>query len=320
MSSPLRPVSFHVAALVLGGLCAAFAWSREKTPITGFESGATIWSGRPSDVQKVVYETPNRRLTLEAKNDGGRWFFGSTQPLPGSSPSKPFPAVGAVVKLTESLAPLRATRSFGKLDGSRSVELGLDKHDTSLTVVVGGKEHKLWVGGPSPGATDRYVLEEGTDQVYAVKVDPFQDLDAGDSRLAEHDQHDFRELDIASAKIISRDRSRTVFWGGPEGKKFWADPADRQKADETVSNFMQKVERLRASDYTDKQPDNAKLVAQIEYTGSAKKNAFFELLKAPVAGSDKSEYWMRTEYLHLYGKLVQTFGEQIEQDIDSIVK
>jgi hypothetical protein len=320
--NPLRPVVTHFAALVLAGLSAGFVFSREKTPLTFVESTAVIWNGRPSELSRIVYETPSRRLTLEAKEDSGqRWFLGSSQSLPAPAPAKSFPAVTTVNKLTESLASLRATRAFGKVEGPRAAELGLDKRDTSLTVVVGGREHKLWIGASSPGATDKYVLDTSNDQVYSVKIEPFQDLEAGDSRLMEHDQHDFKELDVASAKIISRDKARTVVSSGPEGKKFWADPADREKADETVVNFMQKIDRLRANEYVAKQPDNAQLVARIEYTGSAKRKGFFELMKSPSSeGADKFDYWMTTEHLRLYGKLVQASGEPIEQDIGSVVR
>jgi hypothetical protein len=318
--NPLRPVAFHVAALVLGGLSAAFAFSREKNPMQAYETGAAIWNGRPSEVQRVVFENTSRRLALELKQEGGeRWYLGTVQPMP-SGPTKPFPAVATMTKLTEALAPLRATRSFGKLENFRYPELGLDKKDTKLTVVIGGKEHNLVVGAPSPGATDRYVLDEPTGNVYAVKVEPFQDLEAGDNRLAEHDQHDFRELDITSAKIISRDRSRQVVYSSAEGKKFWADVADKDKADETVVNFMQKIDRLRATDYADKQPENAKLVARVEYAGSSKKKGYFELLKSPAKEGDKSDYWMTTEYLRLYGKLIPNMAEQVEQDIESVIK
>jgi hypothetical protein len=319
--NPLRPVLFHVAALVVGGLSAGFVFSHEKSPISFVESGTLIWNGRPSELSRIVYENTSRRLTLEAKEDSGqRWFLGSTQPMPLPSPTKSFPAVTTVNKLTESLASLRATRAFGKVESPRAAELGLDKRDTSLTVVVGGKEHKLWVGASSPGATDKYVLDAANEQVYSVKIEPFQDLEAGDARLMEHDQHDFKELDIVSAKVISRDKARTVVSSGPEGKRFWADPADREKADETVVNFMQKIDRLRANEYVAKQPDNAQLVARIEYTGSAKRKGFLDLLKSPSSeGADKSDYWMITEHLHLYGKLAQAVGEPIEQDIGSVV-
>jgi len=320
--NPLRPVVFHFAALVLGGLSAGFVFSREKTPLSYVESTAVIWNGRPSELSRIVYENPSRRLTLEAKEDAGqRWFLGSAQPLPASSPAKTFPAVTTVNKLTESLASLHATRAFGKLEAPRAAELGLDKRDTSLTVVVGGKEHKLFVGASSPGATDKYVVDAANDQVYSVKIEPFQDLEAGDSRLMEHDQHDFKDLDIVSAKIVSRDKARTVISSGPEGKRFWADPADREKADETVVNFMQKIDRLRANEYASKQPDNAQLVARIEYTGSGKRKGFFELLKSPSSeGADKFDYWMTTEHLRLYGKMPQASGEPIEQDIGSVVR
>jgi hypothetical protein len=317
--NPLRPVLFHVAALVVGGATAAFAFTREKTPLAYTETSAAVWNGRPSEIQRIVYETPSRKLELEAKEDAmGRWFMGSSESKP-PSPGKAFPAISTLTKLTDALAPLRASRSFGKLDAPQTGELGLDKHDTFLTVVIGGKEHKLWVGNLSPGATDKYVQDQQSGQVYAVKSEPFQDLDAGESRFMEHDQHDFRELDIVSAKIVSRDKARAVVYGGPEGKKFWADPADRDKADETVGNFMQKIEKLRAIEYVAKQPEKAQLVARIEYAGGAKHKGFFDLMKAPAEG-DKSDYWMTTEHLRLYGKLLPSAAEAIEQDIGSVVK
>jgi hypothetical protein len=320
--NPLRPVAFHVGALVLGGLCAGFVWSQEKTPISLRETNVVVWTGRPADVQRITHENKSRKVTLEAKTDDWlHWFLGTAQPLPLPSPTRSFPSVTVANKLAEAFAPLKATRSLGKIDSARAAEYGLDKQDVSLTIVIRGKEQKLWVGAPAPGATDQYVLDAATNQAYSIKIDPFHDLDGGEAKMMEHDQHDFRELDIVSAKIIAGDKTRAGLWGGPEGKKFWADPSDREKADETLGNWMQKVDRLRPNEYVQKPPDNAKVVVRIEYTGSTKRKGYFELVKAPAAdGGDKPDYWLTTEYMHLYGKLVPAYAEQVEQDVGSVVK
>jgi hypothetical protein len=84
---------------------------------------------------------------------------------------------------------------------------------------------------------------------------------------------------------------------------------------------MQKVDHLRANDYVGKPPEARTTVARIDYDGSSGNLGFLELSKTPSSEPAlKYDYWILTEHTHLYGKLLPSSGEQVEQDLASLVK
>jgi hypothetical protein len=340
MASPLRPVAFHAGILLLGGVAASLAWSKEKTPHAAQEVNVTVWNARPSDIQRIAYETKTKKLNLEAREEkkGERWFYGTAERIdpppavpdggtppapPPKSPPTIFASTTPANKLAEAFAPLKGVRSLGKIPDSRVAEFGFEKKENNLSVTISGKERKLVVGGTAPGGTDTYVLDPVTSEAYVLKGDALRDLDSGEMKLMEHDQHGFKETDTTAAKVVASGKTRQLVRGGPEGKKFWADPADKEKADETAGNWMQKIDRLRVSEYASKPPDGLQVVVRVEYTGAAGNIGFIEVAKTPPVASTegaKPDYWIVTEHTHLYGKVYQSAGEQVEQDVGSVVK
>jgi len=330
--NPLRKVSVHAGLLVLSGVAAGFAWSKDKTPHSTQETNVTVWNARPSDITRIVHETKGKRLEIEAREDKKeRWYFGKVEfpPVPGSNPMpamKPsvFASVGPATKVVEAFAPFKALRSLGKVPPSREAEFGFDKKETSITFTVSGKERKLFIGGIAPGAGDTYVLDAASNEAYVLKSDPLRDIEGGETRLLEREQHAFKENDIAQAKIIAGGKTRVVIRSGPENKRVWADPADKEKADETVANWMQKVDHLRVNEFAAKPPEGQTVIVRIEYESSPGKSlGFFELSKSPSADASsavKFEYWIMTEHTHLPGKLLPSAGEGVEQDLPSILK
>jgi hypothetical protein len=224
-------------------------------------------------------------------------------------------------KIAEGLVPFKAVRALGKIPDSRLAEFGLEKRDSSLTVTFAGKERKLLVGSTAPGGTDYYVVDPTNNEAYVVKADQLRELDGGESRLLERDQHAFHDIDIRSAKVIANGKTRELVRGGPDTKKFWADAADKDKADETAGNWLAKIDRLKVSEYAAQAPEGHTVVVRVEYYGAPGQLGFLELAKgAPVASGQKSDYWVRTEHTHLWGKVYQVTAEQIEQDVGSVVK
>jgi hypothetical protein len=333
--NPLRSTALHATLLVLGAAAASFAFTKERTPQAAQETNVTIWNGRASDVQRIVYEAKDKRIELEARDDkkGTRWFLGKgdyTIIPPGyadggaAPPIKKLSAFASVTignKIAEGLVPFKAVRALGKIPDSRLAEFGLEKRDTSLTVSFGGKEHKLLVGAIAPGGTDYYVVDPTNNEAYVVKADQLRELEGGESRLLERDQHAFKEIDVRSAKVIANGKTRELTRGGPDTKKFWADSADKDKADETAGNWLAKIDRLKVSEYLAQPPEGHTVVVRVEYFGAPGQLGFFELAKgAPAASGQKSEYWIMTEHTHLWGKVYQVTAEQIEQDVGSVVK
>ena len=330
--NPLRKVGIHAGLFVLSGVAAGFAWSKDKTPHSTQETNVMVWNARPSDVTRIVHETKGKRLEIEAREEkkGERWYFGKVEysTAPGSNPvpaMKPvvFASVGPATKVVEAFAPFKAVRSLGKVPPSRETEFGFDKKETSLTLTVGGKERKLFIGGIAPGAGDTYVLDAASNEAYVLKSDPLHDIEGGETRLLEREQHAFKESDITQAKIIAGPKTRAIVRSGPDNKRIWADPADKEKADETVANWMQKVDHLRVNEFAAKPPDGQTVIVRVEYEGSSGKLGYFELSKAPSADATsgvKTEYWITTEHTHLPGKLLPSAGEGVEQDLPSVLK
>ncbi len=330
--NPLRAVSFHAGLLVLGGVAAGYAWSKDKTPHSAQETNVTVWNARPSDVTRIVHETKSKRLALEARDEkkGERWYLGRTEflPQPGANPAVPppkgsvFVSVASAQKVVDAFAPLKALRSLGKVPEARAVEFGFDKKETTLSITISGKERKLVVGGIAPGAGDTYVLDPSSNEAYVLKTDPIRDLEGGEVRMLEHDQHSFRDLDIASAKVTAGGKTRALSRGGPENKKFWSDPSDKEKADETVGNWMQKISNLRVNEYVENVPAGKTVVVRIDYDGPSGNLGYVELSKTPSTETSgpKGDYWIVTEHTHLPGKLLASAGEQVEQDLGSVLK
>jgi hypothetical protein len=333
--NPLRSTAVHVVLLVAGAGAAAFAYTKDRTPQFAQEANVTIWNGRPSDLTRIVFESKDKRIELESKEDKkyGRWFLGKGEyvirpaPLPdgGTAPANQkisvFSSMTAGNKVADQLVPFKAVRALGKIPDSRLAEFGLEKRETSLTVTIAGKERKLLVGAMAPGGTDYYVIDPTNNEAYVSKADALRDLEGGDNRLLEHDLHAYKEIDIRSAKVIAGPKTRELVRSGPDTKKFWADPADKEKADETVGNWLAKVDRLKINEYIAEPPKDGTLVLRIEYYGGPGLLGYVELMRgAPVASGQKPEYYVTTEHTHLWGKVYQVTAEQIESDLGSIVK
>jgi hypothetical protein len=332
--NPLRSTVVHVALLALGGVAAAFAYTKDPTPQAVQETNVTVWTGRPSDVQRIVYEAKDKRIELEARDDKkGRWFFGRAEytitppayPDGGvAAPTKrttTFSSVTVANKMADGLVPFKAVRALGKIPDSRLAEFGLEKRETSLTFTLAGKERKVLIGAMAPGGTDYYVIDPTNNEAYVIKADHIRDLEGGDNRLLEREQHAYKEFDLRSAKVIAGGKTRELIRGGQDSKKFWADPADKDKADETAGNWLSKIDRLKVSEYAAQAPEGHTVVVRVEYYGAPGMLGFFELARgAPVASGQKPDYWILTEHTHLWGKVYQVSAEQIEQDVGSVVK
>ena len=333
--APLRalPRGFfvHAGLLVVAIVFAVVMWTRDKEPKALAAGDITVWSGRANDVDSIRYETKTKKVDLEAKkDDAGRYYVGTVnkEAAPadadaGAPAAKPEPvtfvSVAAAQKIAEALAPLKALRALGKIPDDKAADFGMTEPEGTLFVKVSGAEHKLIVGGTTPGGGDRYVKDAVSNEIYAIKGDAVRDLDAAESRLLERDLHEWKEAEVGSVKVAAGGKTRAILRGGPENKRFWADSGAPDTNDETLGNWMSKLDRLRPIEYV-KDPAGKESVVRIEYFGPSKKSlGWVELFKAPAANG-KSEYFMASERTRMVAKVGQSVGEQVDQDVGSIVK
>lgn len=334
-----RSIFIHAGLAVTSAVIAIGVWTRDKQPKALVQGDVTVWQGKPRDVASIVYEGKKKRVELSSKQDDlGRYFAGTIEkekaaPKPHADPDAgaPEPAeaekvVTGVVSITPAekwldlLAPLRALRAVGQVPADREAEFGLNEPEGTLTIKLGGAERKLIFAGPTPGGSDRYVRDPSTNEVYVVKGQIFRDVDMAETTLMERELHEWKDADVATAKIIAGGSTRTVVRGGPETKRFWADESAKDAADETLGNWMAKVDRLRPTEYLQAEPDPHETVVKIEYAGAGGAAlGYLEVIRGPASDTGKPQYFVKTERTRLHGKVASNAAD-VEQEVGSIVK
>ena len=323
-----RTLALHAGLLAVAASAAGWAYTRDRTVTPSLPTEVTLWSGRAADVDRITWDTKSRRVVLTGKSDAeGRFFEGTVDrdAAPagdagaGNHVFSTFVSVASAGKLAEGLAQLKAVRAIGRVEGSRAEEYGLAAPEGTLIVRVGGVEHKLLVGAQAPGGLDRYVLDPARGEAFAIHADPVRDLEAAETRLLERDLHAWKENDVVSARLTVGGRTREVVRGGDAGKRFWADPTARDKADETVANWMQKLDRVRINDFVEKAPEGRATVLRVDYQGASGKLGFVELSRAKDAAG-KDEWYLTSERARLWGKVTPSLADQVAQDLETIVK
>lgn len=334
----MKPLVPHLGALVVAVLCAFSIWSRgDKPDDSKNPSQVEIWSGSTERLQRVLFESPRRTVTIEPRKDSnGRFYVVTVDKEESKSPhAKPdagppatpekrvvtrFIGVKQADELAAKLAPLNALREVGPLASGRAEEFGFDKPEGTLKVKVGGTEQMLVIGGGTPGGSERYAKREPGGTVYAIAGDLASDMTSAESRLLERAFHAFADGDVTKLRIARSGKTREVV-SMADKKGAWADAAEPSKLDETVGNWLTKISRLNLSEYVETPaspltPESA--IVRIEYVGGTKALGFFELYKLP--GEKGNDYLIRTENTRWYAKVLSNAAEAIETDAASVAK
>jgi hypothetical protein len=317
---------FGVAAVV------AFASASFKTePSEGKRVEAELWPGPPSAVRQITFESEETKASVvPARDPAGQYAVVEVTKLASKNPkadagtssvkapeTKRFIAVDEAEKLLSAIAPAKSYRSLGKLEPARLVDYGLDKPESKITVTVGDKSYRLDVGALTPGSGDHYVRDPETGLVSTFTAEVIGKLKFSEGRLLEHDFHGFSTDDVRSIEVLAGGKTRKVV--RIEGKpNAWADAATPTVVDETVGNWLLKVQRLRPQNYVEK-PSNvaSSALVRVEYHDQKGKVGYFELFRCTDA---EKKYLGRSERSRWYVEVPHTSAEPVEQDIATIVK
>lgn len=336
----MKSIFVHAGLLLISAAAAFSVWSRDEKAEKEKPDLVEVWSEPVDGLQSIGYETKQKKIKIEPKKDAlGRWYSvrvdkeetppPAAAPVDGGAPppapaakreESTFVGVKEADKLVEKLATFKAVRSVGKVEPGRVAEYGLDKPEGTLKVKASGKEYVLTIGAQTPGGGERYAKYDKSGEVFAIEGDLVQAVGYAESRLMARDIHGFEEDDVKRVRITKGAATRDVV-RVPEKKEAWADVATPTKPDETVVNFMSKLDRVRPFQYVEKPataPRPDQLVVRAEYFNGPKSLGFFELYKLP--GEKGSDYLARTEYTRWYVKVVSSVAEQVEQDLATVVK
>lgn len=335
-----RGVLIHVVLLGIAGALALHIFTRDEKLASASGQQVPIWTARASDLKSLTYEAENVRVVIESRQDSqGRWYIGTVEK---TAPPAPVADAGASSQATsmapkrettqfiaakegdrivEAVAPLLAVRPLGKLQANQKAEFGLDKPEGTLRVVFSDKPRTVVVGGLTPNANDRYALVPETGEIFAIPGDFSNSLKVAEQRLLERSLHDFEEGEVTRVKVTRGNASRE-FVRMPEKKDAWADAASPAKLDETAGNWLAKLDKLTATQYFEQVgvpvlPEYH--IARVEYFHDSKPVGFLELTKIP-ENKGNAGYIAKTEYTRWYAQLMKSSAEQLEQDLNSILK
>jgi hypothetical protein len=341
-----RRLGLHVALFIAASGLALRAWTAEDEP-NKKTVAAELWSGRVTDLSRIEYRTDKKVVSLEPKEDeGGRYYIGSVESIAAEKPKAAGPDAGAPAshpphpeesnepkrfisltkgkELAESLATLKASRVLGKIAPERIPDFGFDKTEGgTLTVVVAGKEHKLAFGEKTPGGSDRYVRDTATGEAYVITGLIANDLASADNRLIEREFHDFGDDRVAKVVLETSTGKREVVRHAVE-KDFWARPESPDSKDETVSNWMTKVDRLKVTTYVEPlepAPKPEDQVLKLTYFNDhGRQLGYLELVRRPGKDAkEKPEYVARSERTRWHATVLRSTAEQIEQDLPTVM-
>lgn len=352
-----RSLMVHGGLFLFASLLGVRAWTAEEdSQKRHFE--AELWSGSPEQVTRISYEEPKTKVQLvQEKDERGAYFVGvvdrlkkmgsseigdpdemgdevdegvggassaaGVDPEPGSDEwvKEEFVSVEEGSKLLESLAPLRVKRKLGRLDAARLGDFGLEKAEGMLEVVIGETKHTLSFGAATPGGSDTYV-QTPDGEAYVIAGDVARSLRHAGSRLMERSFHAFKPDDVHHVRVAAGGKTRDLLRMGGEERFTWANAETPDDKDETASNWMTKVERLRVLKYV-REPQPAvqpgESFVRVEYFDNRDKPlGQLELVKRPGTG-DHAEYYGRSEQSRWYATVVRSTAEQIEQDLSSVL-
>jgi hypothetical protein len=326
---------FHLGLFGVASAVALLSATASKESSDGRRVEAELWPGPSDAITRISYEGEGQSVTLTPAKDAAGVYAvvevvkapkpdlgiaGAAQTVsttPGVQETKRFIAVDEAEKLIAAMAPAKSYRSLGKLDASRLIDYGLDKPEAKITVTVGGKTYQVEVGALTPGSGDHYVRDPITGLVHTYAAEQVGKLKFAESRLFEHDLHGFNVDDVKSIQVMAGGKSRKVV--RVEGKpNAWADTATPTTVDETVGNWLLKVQRLRPQHYVEK-PDGVSTdpIVRIEYQEQKGTSGFLELFRVMAA---EKKYLARSERSRWLVEIPASAAEPIDQDVTTIVK
>lgn len=227
-----------------------------------------------------------------------------------------------------TVAPMRATRGLGEVPKSKFTEFGFDKVGTFFRMECGGKKLQLDVGGRTFGAGLQYLRDPGSKQAYLADTNVIRDLEAAQFKFMQVELHDFKLADIDEAVVHAQGAERRLLHRNRQvaTEARWVDKAEPDRRNETFGNWFGRLERLRVTSYLPqnaepgsdlKQSGQVTPAVTIDYFADDKPKGRLELVRVEADG--KGNYYARSEATHVWARVYDSIGKQVEDDAALVV-
>lgn len=256
------------------------------------------------------------------------------EPVPPAEPEPPpeeetvtneFPVGDAGTELLDGLLPMRMLRDLGTPSEEQLKEYALEAADTQLTVHLASGSKTLLIGGRVFGGSDRYVHDPESGKVYVMPGETLRPLEGGDQSLRERTIVPGKEGEVKAATLVTPGGERKLVRGekdGPHGRKdpTWAYADTPEAPDQTLANFMGRVERLVPSEFLpDEKTDTMTSVLRIDYAGEGGAPlGSLELFRRPGEKEGEMDYFVVSARTRVVAKVHRLSAEKIDKDLESL--
>ncbi|MFH0902499.1 MAG: DUF4340 domain-containing protein, partial [Pseudomonadota bacterium] len=165
--------------------------------------------------------------------------------------AREFPVGEAGEKLFERLGSLMANRDLGPARPEQLADLGFGESSAKMSVRIGSTTHELTIGSSVYGSSDRYAMSSAAGRVYIVPSDAVSPIENAEGSLSERKLHRFSTSDVAKVVIKAGGKEKVLVRRVVENSQEtqWADAESPTQANQTLDNFMNRIDNLTPAGY-----------------------------------------------------------------------
>lgn len=245
----MREVKFYSVVLMALMVLAYLSWTK-KDEATKDAGKVTLLSAAPKAIEKLEFFSKTSTVKMTFREVGGErfaWFE-----MQGSRSPRVFGGSEKTEKFLETFAPFEALRGLGNDLSEDELKLtGLKTPERKLIITVQGKAKTFDVGQRTNGARDHYVRPKASQAVFLVASKVLSDLQFPEGKLMQRKLRNEPGTEVAKVSLSVGDLKLTALHRNRLSAKeaFWTSEKAPKTKNETLGNYLEKLEKLTASEY-----------------------------------------------------------------------
>ena len=315
----MKEVKF-LSAVLIAILMMLYLDTREDK-VSESDTEITIAATNASDIigLRLVTRTQTISMAIKKDADGDEypWFR-----IESKSSTRAFVANDKTKKLVAKYARLQAIRSLGKDFSPPEIEkLKLHSPMRRLVIQQSSENKTFELGGRTHGARDHYIRAKDGSEVFLIAKKTIADLESPESRLMQRKVISAKLEDVSSAIITDKNKTIEILRKNRLSKKdaFWASKKEPEQRNETLGNYMSKLLSVTARGYgtSEKPLESESLLLRMKLLNESEDVIDeFEISKG---ATKRPSYLIRSKATRQMAEIRRTLGEQLEQDLSSVL-
>ncbi len=295
----------------------------------------TVFKIDDKSIGDITYTADN--IVAKVYKPAGKsrfWVTWEKKPKDKDKGNEPlhFVASDKINRFIESLDPLQAERLIGKVEEAKLEGFGLKEPEATLKITSADGKNNIDInfGKKSYGSSNRFALENRSQQVILVKSVDFDALETAQKKFFERKIFDQDYDDVSKAHLKAQEKSRTLNHDtrNDRGQLVWTAEGE-EEAKKSYQSFMDKFKKLRITEFLEvsreQQLKDKPALLSVEFEDSGKvieKIKFIKLdagqgLSAQSQG--EAEYWVYSDFLNAWARISTSRMAALEKDIPNII-